>query len=192
MSDVRIYAACLAAYNSGRLHGVWIDCDGKDADEIQEAISAMLEASPEPDAEEWAIHDFECPDQLRSAFGECMGLERVQVMAELAEMIGRGDHYAAGIGLALEVMAPGHDAADVESWIDDAYLGESRYGPAGWAEESLEDQGMFQDVPEQLRTYFDFEAYARDCGFDGINFVDPQGRHMEPGENGTCYAFSSR
>ncbi|MCH2458263.1 MAG: antirestriction protein ArdA, partial [Henriciella sp.] len=53
----RIYVACLAAYNSGCLHGRWIDATTPD--EIWEQVRAMLAASPEPDAEEWAIHDYE-------------------------------------------------------------------------------------------------------------------------------------
>jgi len=53
MSDPRLYFACLAAYNAGRLHGVWIDFyAGITPEEIQESIDAMLKASPVPDAEE--------------------------------------------------------------------------------------------------------------------------------------------
>ena len=54
----RIYAACLAAYNNGRLHGRWIDAT-QEPDDIQAEISEMLAASPITDAEEWAIHDYE-------------------------------------------------------------------------------------------------------------------------------------
>ncbi|HBL92812.1 MAG TPA: hypothetical protein DD375_04790, partial [Hyphomonas sp.] len=50
----RVYVACLAAYNNGRLHGAWINAT--EPDEIMEHVRAMLAASPEPDAEEWAIH----------------------------------------------------------------------------------------------------------------------------------------
>lgn len=50
----RIYVACLAAYNSGCLHGRWIDATTPE--EIWEQVRAMLADSPEPDAEEWAIH----------------------------------------------------------------------------------------------------------------------------------------
>jgi len=53
----RIYVACLAAYNSSCLHGRWIDATTPD--EIWEQVRAMLADSPEPDAEEWAIHDYE-------------------------------------------------------------------------------------------------------------------------------------
>ncbi len=57
-SEIRFYVACLAAYNGGRLHGVWIDVT-QELDEIQEQVNLMLKDSPEPDAEEWAIHDYE-------------------------------------------------------------------------------------------------------------------------------------
>jgi antirestriction protein len=56
--EIRIYLACLAAYNNGKLHGVWIDATN-DIDDIQDQINEMLESSPEEDAEEWAIHDYE-------------------------------------------------------------------------------------------------------------------------------------
>ena len=44
--EIRIYVACLAAYNNGRLHGVWIDATD-DIDDIQDQINEMLESSPE-------------------------------------------------------------------------------------------------------------------------------------------------
>lgn len=48
MTDtIRIYAACLASYNSGVLHGRWIDADS-DVDTMQAEISAMLRESPFP------------------------------------------------------------------------------------------------------------------------------------------------
>ncbi len=56
--EIRIYVACLAAYNNGKLHGAWIDAT-QDIDDIQEQVSQMLDESPEEDAEEYAIHDYE-------------------------------------------------------------------------------------------------------------------------------------
>jgi len=56
--EIRIYVADLAAYNNGRLHGVWINAC-LDPEDIQEQVNKMLAESPEPDAEEYAIHDFE-------------------------------------------------------------------------------------------------------------------------------------
>jgi len=44
---MRFYAACLASYNAGTLHGAWIDAS-TDVDAMQEEINAMLRASPHP------------------------------------------------------------------------------------------------------------------------------------------------
>lgn len=44
----RIYVASLSDYNDGRLHGVWIDCDGKDAADIYSETNAMLAKSKSP------------------------------------------------------------------------------------------------------------------------------------------------
>jgi antirestriction protein len=62
----RIYVASLADYNAGRLHGRWIRAD-LPSDEIYREIQEMLAASAIPDAEEWAIHDFEGFGPIRLA-----------------------------------------------------------------------------------------------------------------------------
>lgn len=85
----RIYMASLSDYNAGRLHGAWVDAD-QDAEELDLAVARMLAASPEPGAEEWAIHDHE-------GFGpvdlsECESMETVALLAR-----GIADH-----GLASE------------------------------------------------------------------------------------------
>ena len=72
MTTPSIYAACLASYNAGRLHGVWIDAT-QGIDHIDAEIRIMLSESFELDAEEWAIHDYEnMPPQ-----GEYPDLEQI-------------------------------------------------------------------------------------------------------------------
>lgn len=56
--DLGVYVACLASYNNGHLHGAWVDLDGCSRDGLDEAMAWVLATSPEPGAEEWAIHDF--------------------------------------------------------------------------------------------------------------------------------------
>ena len=79
--DLHIYVACLASYNNGILHGRWIDA-AQGVNGMQNAINAMLDASPIADAEEWAIHDYEGFGSIR--LSEYAGLDTV---AELAEFI---------------------------------------------------------------------------------------------------------
>ena len=57
-NEIQIYVADLAAYNNGKLHGMWIDTT-QSVDEIFDIIKTLLESSPEEDAEEFAIHDHE-------------------------------------------------------------------------------------------------------------------------------------
>ena len=85
MTTPRIYVACLAAYNNGRLHGRWIDAD-QSVDEIWSEVQAMLAASPEPGAEEWAIHDYEGFGALR--LSEWESFERVSAIAAGIEQHG--------------------------------------------------------------------------------------------------------
>lgn len=74
----RIYVVCLATYNAGGLHGEWIDAD-QDIDQLWSKINGMLAASPEENAEEWAIHDFEGFGSF--SLNEYEGIESVQEMA---------------------------------------------------------------------------------------------------------------
>ena len=53
-NEIQIYVADLAAYNNGKLHGIWIDAT-QSVDEIFDIIKTLLESSPEEDAEEFAI-----------------------------------------------------------------------------------------------------------------------------------------
>lgn len=76
--DIRIYVADLAAYNNGKLHGVWINATD-DLDDIQEQVNQMLAESPEGFAEEYAIHDYEGFDSY--TLNEYEGLQSAHEIA---------------------------------------------------------------------------------------------------------------
>ena len=150
----RIYVASLADYNAGRLHGRWIDAD-QDAEDIMAEVRAMLAESPEPFAEEWAIHDIDGFEGID--VGEYESFEQVSEWAQgIAE---HGPAYAAWVS---------HDPAyntDPDAF-EDAYQGEWDSLEA-YAGELLEDTGLLAEVPESLRGYIDVEAYARDMELNG-------------------------
>ncbi len=80
----RVYVACLAAYNSGRLHGRWIDAN-QDADDIRDKVAEMLAASPDYDgSDEWAIHDHEG----LGAIGESESFDRVAAIGQAVAAAG--------------------------------------------------------------------------------------------------------
>lgn len=147
----RIYVACLAAYNNGCLHGRWIDATTPD--EIMDAVRAMLAASPEPDAEEWAIHDYEGFEG--ASLSEYASFETVCALADFIE-----EHGELG-GKLLEHF--GDDLAEARAAFED-YAGEFR-SAADFVEELHDDTGT--QIPESLRYYIDWEALARDMALNG-------------------------
>lgn len=147
-SPRRIYAACLASYNAGKLHGEWIDCDNKTAEELQEEINAMLASSPEPGAEEWAIHDHEGFGDLIS---EYTNLETVALHAEMLEK-----HGPAWGAFCENTDA---DLATEENFLE-AFCGVYR-SKIDYATELLEDIGELKEDSIAAR-YFDYYAFARD------------------------------
>jgi antirestriction protein len=154
----RIYVACLASYNSGILHGAWIDADQDPAD-IHAEIQAMLAKSREPVAEEWAIHDYD------GFFSHRLGeYESIETVADIAGLI--AEHGEVGAELISHCDSP----AAAREALDENYRG-AFDSPAAWAEQFLEDTGSLSQIPEPLRGYFDFEAYARDAELSGDIFV---------------------
>lgn len=161
----RIYVACLAAYNAGKLHGEWIDA-AQDAEDIRAQIEAMLAGSPEPGAEEYAIHDFENFGDLPLHAHE--DLEHIAQAArlilehgELAALV--LDHYG-----GLEFVDEAAEALKnhVVGYFDDHQ---------DWARYHLEETGLLKRTPESLRPYLELERYARDMEISG-DFVVLQGR----------------
>ena len=119
----RIYVASLSDYNAGRLHGAWIEA-GQDSDSLGMEITAMLERSKEPNAEEWAIHDFEEFGPVR--LSEYESLERISAVAQGLEKHGKAFGYWANY--------VGTDLDKLQSF-EQAYLGHwesmTAYGEQG-------------------------------------------------------------
>lgn len=104
MEEIRIYVADLAAYNNGKLHGVWIEACS-DMDDIWKAVSKMLKSSPEPMAEEYAIHDYEGFGSVR--ISEYEGLESAREKALFIEE--HGEIGATPIGRWFESSTAHHN-----------------------------------------------------------------------------------
>lgn len=152
----RIYVACLAAYNNGILHGAWIDVT-EDAWTIWDGIAAMLAKSPMPDAEEWAIHDYEGFAGIR--ISEYEGIERV------AELVGfLAEHGTLGAELYNHF---GGDLDEAREAMTDRYHGE--YPSLAHYMQELTEQSI--TIPKALEFYVDWEAMARDAEMSGDIFV---------------------
>ena len=157
----RIYVACLAAYNSGKLHGSWINCD-QDAESIWAEINAMLAKSPEPDAEEHAVHDFEGFGSLN--LGEWPDIEQVAELAALMQEHGEIFSELVSHFGGLE------NLDEAKTAMEESYQG-SHDSLEDFAYELLEDTGALKDLPDNLRCYFDYKAYGRDLELGGDVFT---------------------
>ncbi len=165
----RIYVASLSDYNAGVLHGAWIDADQTPA-EIQDEIDAMLNASKDPGADEWAIHDHE-------GFGP-LNFSEYEVLRKVSEWA----HAIAEHGEAFAAYADyvGTDYATVEGFGDE-YAG-TWDSEEDFAQDLAEQLGAMPDDLQWPLNCIDWERAARDL------FIDSYWSTGAPG--GAVYVFS--
>ncbi len=153
-----IYVACLAAYNAGQLHGEWINAD-QETHEIYAEIKSMLERSPEPFAEEWAVHDYEGFSSI--SLSEWPDIERVSTLAKL--MVTHGDPFS----IWYEFLdGRNFDVSEVEEKFLEQWQG-SFESETDFAHRMLEETGQLSEIPNWAQAYFDYERYARDLHLSG-------------------------
>lgn len=153
---IRIYVACLAAYNNGHLHGRWIDA-GLGESHIWTETRAMLAASPEDGAEEWAIHDYEGFEG--APISEWQSFESVAVIAEFIE-----EHEELG-GKLLEHY--GGDLEDAKTALEH-YHGQYE-SLEDYARQHIEECGP--EIPESLAFYIDYKSMGGDWESSGDIFT---------------------
>lgn len=177
---MKLYFACLASYNNGRLHGAWIEASS-DADEMQEQIDAMLRASPFPNvmvedpetgedvpsAEEWAVHDYDGFPNM----GEYPSLDDVAAFVELTEEY---DHIEPD---DLQKIAEDFSTIDEASEaLRDQFCG--IYDSfRDYADEAADEMLAAHDVKDDnpLARYFDYESFVRDLSMDMHTIDVPSG-----------------
>jgi len=153
--EIRIYVACLASYNNGMLHGVWIDATNE-VDDIQDQINTMLADSPEENAEEWAIHDYEGFGSYRLS-----EYEGIQSAHEVACFIDEHEELGA------ELLSYYSDIDEARKAIEESYCG-CHASVADYAQELTEDTS---DIPKHLEMYIDYERMGRDMELSGDIFT---------------------
>ncbi|MEW3780772.1 antirestriction protein ArdA [Pseudomonas aeruginosa] len=156
-AEIRIYVACLAAYNDGILHGHWIDAC-QDADAIRDEIRAMLAVSPIAGAEEFAIHDYEGFEGV--TLSEYQGIDSVAALAAFIEEHGPlGGAVLAHFGDCLD---------DAEAALSDHYAGEYK-SIADFAQELTEETTT---TPGSLAYYIDYDRMGRDLEMSDVFTVE--------------------
>jgi antirestriction protein len=173
--DVGIYVACLAAYNSGRLHGAWIDLEGDvDEDDIQEAIAWILSTSPTPGAEEWAIHD-SCGLPSYLSRNEWPDLGQLVAYADEVSALTDEDEVEA-FRLACNDQGQTLDGDQFR----DTYCGCWPDGES-YAQELAFELGSMPESPAWPVTCIDWASAWRDLTFDGY--------HLQPCSSGGVHVY---
>ena len=114
-------------------------------------------SEPFRSAEEFAIHDHEGFDGL--------AVEEYTPIIEIAEMVEfLDDHNDNGAVEAAATFCC--DIAEIKRAITDRYAG-TWDNKEDWAEQYLSDTGALAGLPENLKYYFNYEAFARDCELNG-------------------------
>lgn len=154
--EPRIYVACLASYNASILFGRWIDA-AQSGDELREEIQLILDDSPAPLAEEWAIHDHEDFGPLE--IGEYPNLDE---LSQAAQLIAEHREIAAHV---LEDVGGLGEHERARQAMEELYIGVYEH-VRDWVEEILDD-GVLGEVSDSLRSYIDSDALARDMRLGG-------------------------
>ena len=161
-TEPKAWVGCLGCYNSGLLNGAWVN--GVEAGDISKAVKIKIgepaiygENCPvcvKCGSDEFWVFDHEGYEGLIS--GECSPSE-AQESAELLASADDSEREAFIAWLAL-----GGDK-DLEA-MREAYWGEfNTYTEL--AEYFIDELGSF-NIPDNIRPYFDFEAYGRDLSYD--------------------------
>jgi antirestriction protein len=172
----RIYVASLSDYNAGRLVGRWLPA-AADLEELHEGVQTMLASSPEPGAEEFAIHDYEGFGDYR--LDEYESLETVAALAR-----GIAEHGLAFAALAAHVGGP--YLAEEPRRFSESYLGAWQSLPE-FVEQMTDESGWasyLEGLPGCMQPYvhIDFEQLAHDVQLelavmphaDGVWVFDPR------------------
>ena len=139
----------------------WLDAD-QEPEALLAGISQMLAASPEPGAEEWAIHDHEGFCDVR--LSEYISVEAVSKIAQ-----GIVEHGRAYGAWASYLGPSGYDNLDR---FEDCYQGRFE-SLTDYAEDFLDALGLPEiierHVPEELQPYvkIDAEGFGRDMSYNG-------------------------
>lgn len=168
---IKIYYTNLGLYNEGMLSGEWVELPA--TDEEIEAVKART--GYDETHEEYFITDYETDvDGLK--IGE---YDNIDELNELAEVIDENDAEAVEALIYF-----GYDTADeIREHIDDVcYI----TTPSGF-ESDEEAVGYYYaeecgglNIPDNIKSYFDYEAYGRDIMLEGQFYT---------AENGDIYEY---
>lgn len=150
--NTAIYVGTYKKYNDGNLFGRWMNLsDFTDKDDFEEAC---LELHSDEDDPELMFQDWKgVPSSMIS---ECSISEEVWPYLEALET-----YNESAVNAYCELFGK-WDESDFEDRYQGKFDNWSRF-----AEENVDQLGYLDEMPEHLRYYFDYDAFARDLECSG-------------------------
>lgn len=161
---LRIFIENLGKRNEGDMVGMWVDLPA-DFDQVLEKIGI----SDEPDEngnyyEEYIITDFE--SDIQGVYvSEYADLEELNEIAEQLESL--DDTEKEVIAAYLNNYSNDFDKALECVTNNDYTIYPNCYSMGDVAAEYCEECGILDSIPENLRSYFDYDAFGRDMDLEG-------------------------
>jgi antirestriction protein len=160
MSSYRVYVGTYAKYTAGSLKGKWLDLeDYNDKDKFMEACKELHKDEADP---EFMFNDHEgVPSQF---IGESWIDDKFwdYLNSDIDDDVKRA---------YMELFGEWN-----EDQCNDRYDGKFQ-SDEDYVEDLCERCGLLESIPENLRFYFDFKAYARDMSYNG-EFKEENGHYF--------------
>ena len=164
--EPRAWVGCLAAYNSGILHGEWLDCD--DEDEFSEGLKRVLGSSPVEDAEELWVMDHEgLPIK-----DECSPSVALRLGLMVDEVCNSNHHAYEVLEHALDYHGGDASLEQGNQYIEDSYAG-TYDSEEDFAFELAVNMGL--NTEGFLGSYIDWGRMARDlfmCDYTSVSLKE--------------------
>ena len=151
---IKIFLTNLGKYNEGSIVGEWLELPA-----TQEEIDTCLNnISINAEYEEYFISDFESDiDGLH--IGEYENLERLNTIAETLEDV--------DTEIIEALIYHGYPLEDIESKVDDCIIWYGCDDMSPVAELYADEIGLLDNIPDNFKRYFDYEAFGRDMDLEG-------------------------
>lgn len=154
---LKIYVTNLSKYNEGVLVGEWVSLPCEDIKEVLDKISnndndELFISDYETDISGLKIGEYEDILQLNEIAEEIEEMREDELIAFQAYL----EQYANNMEQALEEVRQGNYSIyyNCDNMEDVAY-------------QVVNDCGLLDGVPEEVKIYFDYEAYGRDMDIEG-------------------------
>jgi antirestriction protein len=160
---LNIYLTNLGKYNEGELIGEWVELPATE-EELNAALERIgigsLDEFGQP-YEEYFITDYET-DVPGVEIGEYDSLDTVNELAETLDGLDEAELEIMGA-----LLNEGYSLEEALDHLEDCTVWYDCTDMTDVAEQYCEETGILDQIPESLRSYFDFEAFGRDLGFSG-------------------------